>query len=170
MLRLYKFLLHFYPASYRREFAGEMTTVFREARKSAEDDSVAMRVSFYVREIRGLLAGALREHLRAITGGYQWIPFRRFDMRPEFRFPKSTVVLMAVIFLGVELAIQEAKHVVAKYSTTPTPATTGFPWFIVWSLLATVAVAVIGWSILFALRRTGVHRLANLPSNRNSLN
>jgi hypothetical protein len=161
MLALYRGLLYLYPLGYRHEFAGEMTSVFREAKQAVGNEGFIARVSFCAREIGGLLSGALRQHFRSITGSE--IPFRRFAMRPQFRFPRSTVFLMLVIFAGVTLTIAKASSIQVKYGAI------GSVWPSLLSTLAFMvltmwAVAVIVWGILFALRRTGMHRLANVQT------
>ena len=57
---------------------------------------------FCAREIAGVVAGAVREHWRALGGEHVWRLFsnRRFTMRTEFRFPKATAVLMMIILGG----------------------------------------------------------------------
>jgi hypothetical protein len=85
-------------------------------------------------------------------------------MRPQFRFPRSTVFFMGVILAGVWLAIHEAQNIVQmKQGLPPATATAWGPmlWGLVFALaliLAAVAAAA-AWGVLFALRRTGMHRL-----------
>jgi hypothetical protein len=86
-LTVYCWLLCLYPGSYRHEFGEEMTSVFHEAR-SALPPALAAKISFYQREFSGLLSGALCAHFDRWFGPA--IPFRRFDMQPQFRFPRST--------------------------------------------------------------------------------
>jgi hypothetical protein len=100
MTCLYRWLLYLYPPPYRREYAAEMISVFRDVQADVRVESFRERISFCTHETLGLLAGAALEHLRILTGHSPFISFTRFDMRPEFRFPKSTVVLMSVIFGG----------------------------------------------------------------------
>ena len=78
-------------------------------------------------------------------------------MRSEFRFPKATPVLMMVILAGVVMAIEMA--------TTISPGLP--PKFtilsdLVLALVGGLLVGAIGWAVLFALRRSGVHRLEEL--------
>ena len=166
MLRVYRGLLHLYPPAYRREFMEEMLWVFGEAQKDLVGLPVTTRVAFHAREIVGLLAGAGREHRDKIFGIQNFGSLRGKDMRPEFRFPRSTVWLMALSLVGVLLAIEKAKsiqlkfaagaHIVAVWSTLPEFATTA---------LALVCIAgAAGWALLFALGRSGLHRLAELPT------
>ena len=93
-------------------------------------------------------------------------------MQREFRFPKSTAVLMAIILAGVVLAIEKGKAIQAslpqvnpqigpiqpaQHSFLPTVALV-FAFF--------YAAGLIGWAILFALRRSGVHRLADMSAEQ----
>jgi hypothetical protein len=82
-------------------------------------------------------------------------------MQPQFRFPRSTVFLMLVIFAGVLLTIAKAASVAGDKS--------GVAWqfwvpVLVFMLLTTCTAAAVVWGILHVLRRSGVHRLENLQS------
>ena len=157
MLTVYCFLLSLYPRSYRDEFGEEMTCVFREA-QSDVPQSLAAKLSFYRREFCGILSGALRAHFDSLFG--PTVPFRRFYMQPQFRFPRSTVFLMLVILAGVMLAIEKAKIVVQMNEGLPLETVAVWhPLF--WLYPFAVVLAVVGavWGILFALHRTGMHRL-----------
>jgi len=164
MLSFYRWLLYLYPSLYRREYADEMISVFRDAHAEVSTASFGERISFRARETWGLAAGALQEHIRIIGGGGQLISFTRFDMRPEFRFPRSTLFLMSIIFGGVILAMEKANTIQVKYAAGDGSIWPSLPWFLGLTLLFTCAAAMVGWGILFALGRTGVHRLANIPN------
>lgn len=167
MLSLYRWLLYLYPQLYRHEFADEMVSVFRDAHADVSAGSFKERISFRVRESLGLLAGAVREHIRIVTGSYQSISFRGFDVHPEFRFPRSTVFLMSIIFAGVILAMEKANTIQVKYAAGAGSIWPSLPWFLGFTLLFTCAVAMVGWGILFALGRTGTQRLANIQPGSN---
>ena len=162
MLSLYRCLLYLYPSLYRRACADEMISVFRDAQAEVSTGSFGERISFRARESWGLLAGALQEHIRMISGSYQLISFTRFDMRPEFRFPRSTVFLMSIIFVGVILAMEKANTIQVKYGAGSGSIWPSLPWFLGLTLLFTCATVMVVWGILFALGRTGAHRLANI--------
>ena len=169
MLSFYRCLLYLYPPLYRREFKDEMVSVFRAAHADISAASLRDRISFRIRESLGLLAGAVREHVRIINLSDQLISFRRFTMRPEFRFPRSTVVLMLVIFAGVILAMEKANTVQVAYAAGADSIWPSTPWFFGLGLLLACAAAVAVWGILFALGRTGSHRLARIqPSSNNA--
>ena len=168
MLLLYRYLLHLYPPAYRCEFGEEMIAVFREAQTESGQKSMLARAAFCASEAAGLLCGALQEHLRVITGPDFLPPFRsrRFTMRSEFRFPKATAPLMAIILAVIVVAIEKAKAISASLPHT-NPQVGPIPpvqFTVVWTLLLVLIVAgtggALGWAILFALRRSGVHRFS----------
>ncbi|HWY22922.1 MAG TPA: hypothetical protein VNX26_16970 [Candidatus Acidoferrum sp.] len=91
-------------------------------------------------------------------------------MRSEFRFPKSTALLMIVILAGVVLAIQRADAIRASVPDVNPPVVaiqpthlTFLPTMALMFLVVYIAGAV-GWVVLFALRRSGVHRLSQVSS------
>jgi hypothetical protein len=164
MATVYCLLLWLYPRSYRDEFGREMTLIFRAA-QSALPPALAARLSFYRREYCGLLLGAARAHLDRLFG--VGIPFRRFDMQPQFRFPRATVGLLLANFAG-------AMFVIAKGKAISRMAQPFWPVFgsvvihlLVFAFLA-VCTAAIFWKILHSRRRSGVHRLENVPTGTNS--
>jgi hypothetical protein len=167
MLKLYRGLLRLYPASYRNQFGDEMIEVFREIEAEPEKENPAARGFSCLREVAGLLRGALREHWRALGGDPSWLSFptRRFTMHTEFRFPKTTAVLMTIILAGVVLAIEKGEGIVASLTNVnPALGPIQSPHFdfvpaVIFMFAFVYAAAVAGWAILFALRRSGVHRL-----------
>ncbi|HTW58207.1 MAG TPA: hypothetical protein VMD99_08755 [Terriglobales bacterium] len=165
MLSFYQCLLYLYPATYRHEFAEEMLSVFRDARRDVSSEARARRIGFYARETWGMFSGALRERVAIFTGGYRPISFARFDMRLEFRFPRATVVLMSIIFAGVILAMRDADRIQVKYGGGDWSIWPSLPWFLGIAFLLTCALAVAVVAVLFALRRTGAHRLESLETS-----
>ena len=161
MTRLYRSLLYLYPAGYRREFGEEMASVFTQARLTAEQ-SFLPRVKFWQREVAGILGGAACEQLHALTGSYDWNSSRRLNMR---RFPRSTIVLMTVILVGVALTIEKARVVQIKYDGfSTTSAWDTFPSFFTFGFGVMLLAAITVCAILFALRRSGMHRLSNVQT------
>lgn len=171
---LYQRLLWLYPAKHRRQFGDEMWGVFQDVRDEMAGAGALARAAFFVREFCGLLRGALREHLQDLNvfeGGILPSP-RRFNMRNGFRFPKSTAVLMTLILLGVILAIREGEaiayslpHVnpqVPPIHPVPSILLSGLPLF----FLFFYAAGLIGWAILHAMHRSGVHRLDEISGER----
>lgn len=155
-LTVYCWLLCLYPGSYREEFGEEMMCVFRDARGELPP-GLAAKMSFYGREFSGLLSGALRAHLDRWLGPA--IPLRRFNMQPQFRFPRSTVFLMLVIFAGTVLTISKAASVAGGLAVWPSLVSV-----LVFLLLTMCTAAVIVWGILHTLRRSGAHRLEKVQS------
>lgn len=162
MFRFYRALLYLYPLLYRREYADEMASVFRDSQADVSAEKLQERISFRVRETLGLLAGAVREHMRMVAGSDRSISFRRFNMRPEFRFPRSTVFLMSIILAGVILAMQKANIIQLKYAAGAGSIWPSLPWFLGLTLLFTCVIAMVRLGILFALGRAGVQRLSNI--------
>jgi hypothetical protein len=162
-LSVYRFLMCFYPRSYRHEFGAEMTYVFCAARRDLPP-ALFTKISFYLHEFGGLIWGALCAHFDWLLGPN--ISIRRFSMQSQFRFPRSTVFLMWVILAGVVLAIQKAKIVVQREEGLPSGTVAVWHPFLFWLYSFAVVLAVAGaiWGILFALRRTGMHRLANVET------
>jgi hypothetical protein len=86
-------------------------------------------------------------------------------MRNEFRFPKATAVLMTIILAGVVLAIERGEAIQGSlpYANPPIgpihPVRSTLLPGVVMGLATFYAAGLIGWAILFALRRSGVHRL-----------
>ncbi len=163
VLTVYCWLLCLYPGSYRGEFGEEMASVFRDAR-SALPPALAAKISFYRREYCGLLSGALCAHFDRLFG--PGIPFRRFDMQPQFRFPRSSVFLMLVVFGGVVLTIAKASSIAGD--------TSGSVWrslgsVLVFMLMTVCTAAAVVWGILHTLRRSGVHRLENVQGWMSSM-
>lgn len=78
MLILYQSLLRLYPAAFRQQFSEEMLAVFREVDSDARNRGSFIRARLYVREVYGLLCGALAEYARQILGGQTLfqIPYR----------------------------------------------------------------------------------------------
>ena len=158
LLTVYRSLVCLYPESYRDEFGEEMIAVFREARRDLSP-ALTAKITFHQREFRGLLLGALRAHFDRLFG--PTVPFRRFYMQSQFRFPRSTVFLMLVIFAGVVLTIRMASSVAGDQVGSVWPSLISILVFMVLTMAITAAVVC---GILHTLRRSGVHRLENVQS------
>jgi hypothetical protein len=175
MVSLYRSLLYLYPPAHRHEYGEEMMAVFREVQGVTANQGMPARALFWVREVQGLLAGALREHLRTITGShYPSMPIfsRRLSMHSEFRFPKATVTLMTIILAAVVMAIEKATAI--QNSIPPSSPHVGpiqpthftFLPTLILILLFACLVGILGWVILFALHRSGAQRLADFDPSR----
>ena len=167
-VNIYRHLLLLYPASHREIFGEEMIAVFGEMQAETASKGVVTRSLLFVREAAGVMSGALQEHWRALGGDPVWptFPIRRFTMRTEFRFPKATAVLMTIILAGVMAAIKQGEAIVASVPHVSEPVGTIHPVHSVFlggilqGLAFFYAAGMIGWAVLFAMRRSGVHRLA----------
>jgi hypothetical protein len=176
MFSLYQCLLWLYPSSHRREYGEEMTAVFSAACAETKKKGALTRSLFWFREIRGLVAGAFEQHVRSLLGSHSWVllPTRRFTMHSEFRFPKTTAILMTVILAGILLAIEKAQAISASLPHSNPPVGPIQPWHLTFlppvllMFAFTYAAGLIGWAILFALKRSGVHRLSEMqgPAGR----
>jgi hypothetical protein len=150
-----------------------MTAVFSAARAEIEKKGAVTRGLFWFREIRGLVGGALEEHVRSLAGSHSWmrLPTRRFTMHSEFRFPKATPILMALILAGTVLAIEKAQAISASlpHINPPVgpiqPERLTFLPPVLLMFAAAYAAGLIGWAILFALKRSGMHRLSGMESS-----
>lgn len=181
MRALYRALLCLYPPTYRSEYGEEMMDVLSDVEAKTSTRGALTRALCGTHEAGGLLYGALREQLRSITssqGNKMLSPIfspmflsRRFTMRSEFRFPKATVGLMMVILAAVTFAIEKAKAISASVPHANPPIghiqpaqITIVPTLLV-VLIGAVTAGVLGWSVLFALRRSGVHHLAEMNTS-----
>jgi hypothetical protein len=110
MLHLYRVLLRLFPARFEGEFGEEMAAVFCELYRGRRAEGVAAHVRFSLREVYGLLAGALREQFykrdRKQSGG---------TMR-SYRFPRWTIIMMILIFCAVNTAIEKGRLAVVQLS------------------------------------------------------
>ena len=65
--RIYAVFLRLYPSGFREAFAEEMRAVFAEAAAEARGRGILAFGRMAVREMRGLLVGALREHWQVLS-------------------------------------------------------------------------------------------------------
>ena len=170
MLAFYQLLLNLYPASYRDEYQQEMLSVLVQLNERSSQQSWPERFLLAARESAGLLRGALQEHFYAFTGSnpLDVFPNRRILMRSEFRFPKTTVTLMTIILVAIIVAIEKAKAIsesIPPGSTPVGPIRPDYvgvvPAFLI-ALASACVMGLIGWAVLFALRRSGIHRLSSM--------
>jgi hypothetical protein len=95
-------------------------------------------------------------------------------MRNGFRFPKTTIVFMTLILGGVLTAIKKGEDIATSVPQDIGPIAPlhiqpvhsillgGMPLFFAFFY----AAGLIGWAIMFALRRSGVHRMADMSGER----
>ena len=168
MRRLYRWLLWMYPAAFRVEFGTEMEGVFADARVAPEAAGRWPAVVFYGQEFLGLIGGAVRERLH---GGWDEGLVRRFTMsRNRFRYSWAAIAFMTLSLATVLTAIHDARtaaqnlagktylmegHTYEFYRPDHLSFLQTFGFAFGVTVVATVAVVV----AMFALRRSGVHRL-----------
>jgi hypothetical protein len=170
MLRLYRSLLYVYPQDYRCEYGEEMLSVLSQVQRDMRAKTALGQLLWVAHEVAGLISGAIQEHLRAITGSYPSGLFspRRIRMRSEFRFPKAAVVLMTLILLAILMAIDKARSIEfsGPYPSPQVGPLKPMEFALVPTLLIVLVAACVagfvGWAIVFALRRSGIHRLSEM--------
>jgi len=174
MLRVYRKLLRLYPTEYRELFGEEMIAVLLQERDENANRKLAARARLALREIAGLVGGALHEHVR-VRFEFRDVLFLydgRFTMRNGFRFPKATAVLMTIILAGVIVAIRKGEVIATTLPPFSQPVTPVHPAHsyllpgVIAGILFFYAVGLAGWAIVFALRRSGVHRLADVSGEQ----
>ena len=96
-------------------------------------------------------------------------------MHSDFRFRKATVTLLGLILLAVSLAIQKAKDIQASIAYAnpqagPIHATQQLALFatLFFVLASACIIGLLGWVILFVLRRSGSHRLSDVDTSNRS--
>jgi len=174
MQPVYLALMRLYPERYREQFGEEMMSVFEDLCTEHAEKKIVLRCVFFTREIGGLLAGAANEHMRVLFGNDLGLSLsaRRFSMRNEFRFPKTTAVLMTIILAGVMMAIKMGEEIAGSLphdggQVGPIhPVHQTLLGAIPMILVSFYAMGLACWAILFALRKSGVHRLAGISGQR----
>ena len=84
-------------------------------------------------------------------------------MTRGFRFPRWMIVFMSLTLFGVLVAIAKARDVQVPYSTSSSLSI--LPALVtVLAFAITLAAAVCG--VMFAMKRSGVHRLSNVHAPR----
>ena len=174
MLALYRSILYLYPAACRGEYGDEMLQVLSEVETVIRKKGPLVWAGCAAREAGGLLYGALEAHLRTFTGAHNRGRFssmflaRRVAMRSEFRFPRATVGLMLVILAAVMFTIEKAKAISASVPHANPPVghihpsqITILPTLLV-AMISAIGAGLIGWAILFALRRSGLQQLSEM--------
>lgn len=170
MLPIFRSLLYLYPSDYRQQYGDEMLSVLGDVNAGTRHQTARARVVSNGREVAGLLLGALREHTRKLGApqDFSVFPQRRLTMRSDFRFPKSTVTLMTIIFVAIVVAIEKAKTIQQSVVDVNPPLVPTHPAHVTivsTLLIALAAVAVaaaLGWAAVFALHRSGIQRLSDL--------
>ncbi len=174
MIGVYRQLLRLYPAAHRDQFGNEMLAIFSDLEAERASKHFVSRTLFGFREVLGLIRGACLEQAHALLGpDIEFaFPARSFVMRNGFRFPKSTVVFMMLILGGVLMAIKKGEDIAISLPHVnpqigpiqPVHWTLIPPVVLLWMLFC--ALGLVGWGIMFALKRSGMHRLAEISGDR----
>jgi hypothetical protein len=144
-------LLWLYPKAHRWEFQEEMAEVLSRLEDDSSKTGLLTRLRFYVRESAGLMAGALLENWHQAV-------MRRFTMGNNFRFPKTTWILMILILAGVISAIRKGEAIsVSLPSDNPAigpihPANTVMAGWVM-SFFIMYAVGLVVGGVFFLVRR-----------------
>jgi hypothetical protein len=152
MPALYRFLLRLYPGRLVKEFGEEMAAVLCELYRDSRTGGFVARWWFGLREVTGLLSGALREQFhernRNSSGG---------TMR-SFRFPRWTLVTLILVFCAVIAAIEKTRMASVQLSG----GSASLHWWalpgvfmFVFALMA--SIGLVGYCVLHVIRsaRTG---------------
>jgi hypothetical protein len=174
MRAVYSGLMRLYPAQYREQFGEEMAAVFEDLQADYADKKGVSRCAFFSREIAGVLIGATKERLRVLFGNDLDLSLsrRRFAMRDGFRFPKTTAVLMTIILAGVLMAIRMGEDIAGSLphdggQVGPIhPVHHTLMGAVPMILVYFYAIGLACWAVLFALRKAGIHRLADMSGER----
>ena len=175
MLNVYRALLRLYPAEHRQVFSEEMLEVLLAARNEISEQKLFARGRLMVRESAGLLLGALRERFRRFTGIHHELSSfvtGRLAMRNGFRFPKATAILMMIILAGVVVAIRKGEVIATSLPDISQPVTPIHPAHsyllpgVLEGFVFFYAAGLIGWAIVYALRRSGTHRLDQIAGEK----
>lgn len=98
-MRVYKALLHLYPAAFRNEYGDEMCTVFASRRR--ESNSLFSRIALWLITLFDIAMNALRVHLDLLSQDlrYTW---RTLSQAPGFAL---TVILVSGLGIGATTAV-----------------------------------------------------------------
>jgi hypothetical protein len=84
LAKIYKLLLHLYPAAYKTLFADEMVHVFEEARRGLPERSLSALVRFTAAEFTSVITGAAVEWSARVTSfGSRCMPGHVLDAVSE---------------------------------------------------------------------------------------
>ena len=108
-MKLYRALLHLFPASFRHEYGDDMSAVFERERREA--DGTAARAWLWMRSIADVLGNAFRVHLDIARQDVRYA-IRSLSRSPGF---SVTVILVAALGIGATTAtFSIADHVLVR--------------------------------------------------------
>src|SRR5882762_11604821 len=97
-MRLYRLLLHLYPASFRHEYGEEMSAVF--ARRARDASNPVARAALWIETIGEVLASATLVHWDIFAQDLRYVA-RTLGRAPGFA---ATAVLVVAIGIGATTA------------------------------------------------------------------
>jgi hypothetical protein len=173
VVALFESLLRLYPRTYRGTFAEEMVQVFRQAEADAEERRFGERAAFYLRELVGLIGGAVRERLRrGKSRGKESPNGESMKQKDQCRFPLFSILMMTIIFMIVIELIAKGEGL--SQSLFAIESGRGWDlgrsarlWPSHWGLISGIATGfliawlagVTAWIVAYAMRRTGAQKL-----------
>ena len=168
MRRIYRWLIRLYPRGFREEFGAEMAGVFEEAWTEARAGRA--RTALLAHECVGLIRGAVQERLHAAMIE-AWFSRRCTMTGHRFRFPLPGIAFMAISLALVLTAIRAARGIAQALAGKTyvfeghtymfyRPDNLSFLQTFGFVFGLTVACTLLILAVMYALRRAGVHRLA----------
>ena len=82
----------------------------------------------------------------------------------RFRFPRATIFLMSLTFVGVFLAIDIGRDLHLASDLAIVSALFGALLRVLWGLVVTFVGGAVVYLILYALRQSGVHRFSHMQT------
>lgn len=167
MQALYRVMTRLYSEPCRAEFADEMLSVIAAGSKDVAAERLLVRMQFHLRELAGLLVGALDERFQNRPANYTGLVWRRLTMRSSFRFPKAVAPIMTLVLALVVFTIARAAST-AVDATSPHLAKAGerfsLPLSVGLWLGTAYLVGAVVWMLIHALRRSGSQRLSQIET------
>ena len=155
MERLYRWLLHLYPAQFRSRFGSEVAEVFTAAREEASRQGAWSHMKFLARELLGVIQGA-RAQVR-LQDGSRWLESMEMFANCRFVFNAfmfSFVTIVAAIALFNTVAL----HASGSHYLAPHASVSAVP---LWQNMVCGA-GIVAWTIGAAVRRVGAGRTARV--------
>ena len=141
MPTIYQRLLALYPETHRQRFGEEMMAVFEDVRADIWDKGALARAVFCVREIAGSGLPRRLSSRRSVPG------------RAILAIRKGEAIAYSLPHVNPQLPPIQ-------------PVSSVFLSGIGLMFMFFYAAGLVGWAILFAMRRSGVHRLAEMSGER----
>ena len=85
-------------------------------------------------------------------------------MSRDFRFPRWTILLMLAIMLGMFVAIEKAREIQIQIQYSASSDLPVLPAVFVTVFVLMFVIGAAAYLVMFALKRSGVHRLSNVDA------